>query len=155
MLHKASVVRTVCACVVGTERERSADKQLIREWLVSSGSRAAAFPAKNNTEGWVPGSCGRVWSAAWRRPPAGWRRSSAPPHCRGRRRRWSALWCRSGPARSSRPATAADSRSCETNGEAFSFWSGCFEVFQAILWISALHKTEVGLGAGLLQIARS
>lgn len=65
----------------------------------------------------IPGSFGHVWSAAWRQPPAGWLHSSALPRCWGRRQKWSSLWCRSGPARSSHPGPVADSCSCRQTGE--------------------------------------
>lgn len=111
MLHKASVV-WYNLHMRSANRRRSADKRLIWEWLVWRGKLAPASSARNGQKRGIPGSCARVWSAAWRPPPAGWRRSSARPHCRGRRRRWSARWCRPGPARRSRPAPAAGSRSC-------------------------------------------
>lgn len=63
----------------------------------------------------IPGSFGCVWSAAWRQPPAGWLHSSVLPRCWGRTQKWSSLWCRSGPARSSHPGPVADSCSCQTN----------------------------------------
>lgn len=65
----------------------------------------------------IPGSFGRVWSAAWRQPPAGWLHSSALPRRWGRRQKWSSLWCRSGPARSSHPGPVADSCSCRQTGQ--------------------------------------